>query len=184
MERTTKMKTLCVILFTFTLLHKVVLVEDEEASVDIDNSDSVSTVSETQEAFSNEWKTDLANINESNLTNGSHLAHNGSSNSSLKIKPVCTSESGCSPSLQCLNMTTINDTNTTDIVNQGKVVKVISGQLQYLLENPLYTNSCLLVLFYAVWCPYSIEFIPMFNVLGKKFPQLPVLALDFGAEEP
>ena len=118
-------------------------------------------------------------FSELNLSNISQSENNVTS----KIRHICTAEGGCSPPLTCRNMSTLNNSNVTDIINQNKVVNVTSDQLQYILENPNFTNSCVLVFFYTVWCTYSMEFVPVYNVLAKHFPQMPVLAYDFGAQK-
>ena len=171
---------LYVLIFCISLSPDVISSE-EETSIDANNSKTIPTSFEEQEISS---KTDNpVNVSQSNLTNLTDSSNNRTSNTSVRIRPICTSEDGCNPPLHCCNISTINDTNTTGIIGQGKVVKVTSEKLQYILESPLYTNSCLLVMFYAVWCPYSVEFAPTFNSLGRHFPQILVLALDFGTEE-
>lgn len=108
------------------------------------------------------------------------------SNITMKIKPVCTPERGCNPPLNCSDVSTAlsNDSNVTNVFGHQRVVKVTPEQLEYLLEAPIFTNTCILVMYYAVWCPYSVQFIPTFNIVGKLFPtQLTVVAMDFGARE-
>ena len=164
--------------------------EDDNANL-IDASNRV----ESKNVLTDEFPQQTAELN----GNLSHLSQNNKSfkfselnlsnisqsesNVTSKIRHICTAEGGCSPPLTCRNMSTLNNSNVTDIINQNKVVNVTSDQLQYILENPNFTNSCVLVFFYTVWCTYSMEFVPVYNVLAKHFPQMPVLAYDFGAQK-
>ena len=97
------------------------------------------------------------------------------------VWPVCTAEEGCKPRLNCSNLTEIADEHLRPIVNEQKVVLVTEEQLAEVLSNKTLPCACLLVMFYARWCPYSIAFVPTYNLLGHTLPQLPVLAFDFGA---
>jgi thiol-disulfide isomerase/thioredoxin len=132
-------------------------------------------------------KSDLEETLEANGTSTNDSITNAKEDSSMNktnfIKPLCT-EDGCNPRLNCSNLTSISLINETymNIFTQPRVVNVSAHQLQYILEDSLFTNSCVLVLFYAAWCPYSIDFTPTYNALAKYFPQLTVLAMDFGNE--
>ncbi len=101
-----------------------------------------------------------------------------------RTKHVCVPYEGCTPPLNCTDFTNFNDSNLEGMVNQGHTVGVNLTQLQYLLENITHVNTCVIVMFYATWCPYSIGFGPIFNKLGVVFPQLPVVAFDFGLYSP
>ena len=99
-------------------------------------------------------------------------------------RPVCEVGKGCRPRLQCLDFSSLNDSELVDVVGQRRAVIVSVNQLEYILENPGHVNGCVLVMFYGDWCPYSIEFAPVYNALGARFPDLLVVAVDYGAQEP
>lgn len=99
-------------------------------------------------------------------------------------RPVCEAGKGCHPQLQCLNFSSLNDSDLEGIVGQRRAVIVSADRLESILENPAHVNGCVLVMFYGQWCPYSVEFAPTYNALGRRFPDLLVLAFDFGAQEP
>ena len=100
-------------------------------------------------------------------------------------RPMCEVGKGCNPRLQCLNFSSLNDSNLEGVVGRRRAVIVSVDQLEYILENPGgHVNGCILVMFYGDWCPYSVEFAPVYNELGMRFPDLLVLAVDFGAQEP
>ena len=117
-----------------------------------------------------------------NATNTSNTNSTGT-----KLKPVCTVEQGCVPPLACsvVNASLLNDSHVVRVFGRQGVVNVTSAQLETLLDSPVFTNSCLLVFYYAVWCPYSVEFMPTYNLLGFAFPNnsLTVAALDFGRKD-
>ena len=99
-------------------------------------------------------------------------------------KPICDVNKGCNPPLQCLNLSTVNDSEMAGVINQGRVVEINASQLEYLLDSSKYTNTCMILMFFARWCQYSANFAPVYNSLGHSFPQLPILALDFGDQDP
>uniref|UniRef100_A0A1X7ULK7 Thioredoxin domain-containing protein n=1 Tax=Amphimedon queenslandica TaxID=400682 RepID=A0A1X7ULK7_AMPQE len=123
------------------------------------------------------------------ITEGPNLTgHNSSLNSTgSKLKPICTLEQGCVPPLTCVGVNTslLNDSHMTGVFGKRGVVNVTSAQLETLLDSPVFTNSCLLVLYYATWCPYSVDFMPTYNELGLVFPNdsLTIVALDFGKKD-
>lgn len=123
------------------------------------------------------------------ITEGLNLtSHNSSLNATgSKIKPVCTLEQGCVPPLTCVGVNTslLNDSHMTGVFGKSGVVNVTSAQLETLLDSPVFTNSCLLVLYFAAWCPYSVDFMPIYNDLGLMFSNnsLTVVALDFGKKD-
>ena len=93
-------------------------------------------------------------------------------------KPVCKQGVGCDVPLNCFNYTRLTGNGTK------RTLEVTPHKLELILENPSYTNICAVVMFYAPWCPYSVEFARRFNALGRSFRELPVLALDFTANDP
>lgn len=129
---------------------------------------------------------DALNDEETNVsTNTSEETIMSSQNvTQVRIKHVCVPYEGCTPALNCSNTFLTNDSNLEGLVNQGHVVGVNSMQLQYLLENVTHANSCVIVMFYTVWCQHSIDFAPVYNKLGVVFPRIPVVAMDFGFHSP
>lgn len=124
----------------------------------------------------------MYNTSESQITTSHVMAT--PSPLSRPSKPICEINKGCTPPLQCLNLSTVNDPGLTPFLNQGKVVEINSSQLEYLLDSPKFTNACMVLMFFAKWCQYSVNFAPVYNALGHSFSQLPVLALDFGDQDP
>ena len=129
--------------------------------------------------------TDNASVYNENSTlsssNSDPQAHNITQ---TRVKHTCVPYEGCTPQLNCTDYTRINDSKLDGIIKQGKVVAVNLTRLQYLLENVTYANSCVLVMFYMVWCQHSIDFVPVYNKLGVVFPQMPVVAMNFGLFSP
>lgn len=97
-------------------------------------------------------------------------------------KPICDADTGCNPRLNCSNFLLGKVSSLTHVFNQSRVVGINASQLQLILDSYRYTNTCVVVMFYARWCPFSVEFSPIYNALGRSFPELPFLALDFGGE--
>lgn len=101
-----------------------------------------------------------------------------------RVRHICIPHVGCTPQLNCTNVSLLNDTMLQGIANQSQVVGVNLTQLVYLLENISSTNTCIVVMFYTTWCQYSVDFAPVYNKLGVVFPQIPVVAMDFGLYSP
>ena len=137
-----------------------------EELIDNDNSSKNDSTSE-----------DLLSIEgDHNLTNTTTVPQ--------RIRHTCIPHVGCSPQLNCTNVSLLNDTMLQGIANQSQVVGVNLTQLEYLLENISSTNACIVVMFYTTWCQYSVDFAPVYNKLGVVFPQIPVIAMDFGLYSP
>ena len=102
---------------------------------------------------------------------------NSSSSSEQKAwkKPKCLEKLGCDQPLNCFNYTSRAEGNGTFIV--------LPHDLELILENPAVTNTCAVVMFYAAWCPYSVDFARKFNALGRSFEELPVMAVDFAEND-
>ncbi|CAG2066841.1 unnamed protein product, partial [Timema podura] len=110
-----------------------------------------------------------------------------------------------SDELVSLNTTVINDNttgvaiigtddgNTTSILvacNQGKVMEQPSVELvnntrlvSILVTEPNITNrrtpaDCVVLLFYARFCPFSSMAAPHFNALPRAFPRIQMAAVD------
>lgn len=145
----------------------------ESNSAKKNSDEDIEDVIETKDSTENS-STDKNLINEANNT---------VNKTQSRVKHICIPHLGCEPALNCTNLSLLKDPKMEGIINQREVVGVNLTQLQYLLENAS-TNSCVLVMFYAVWCTYSVEFAPIYNQLGRSFPQIPVVAMDFGSHSP
>ena len=137
------------------------------------------TLEDTSTKLDSEAGSEDANIevdSETEATADKRPAKNGT-----VVWPVCTANDGCKPRLNCSNLTEITDEHLSAIINRQRVVKVTEEELTQVLSNKTLPSACLMVMFYARWCPYSIQFVPTYNLLGSTMPGLPVLAFDFGA---
>ena len=88
-------------------------------------------------------------------------------------RPICKTEVGCDIPLNCYNYS----------LKERGALKVTPHKLEAILENPSVTNTCAVVLFYAPWCPYSVDFALRFNALGRSYNELPFLAVDFNEND-
>lgn len=154
-------------------------------------SDELEPAHETEEPGVNEGTMPPLNdvINESNNHTTEEIDGNNSTTvvneidhnaTQTRIRHECIPYEGCSPPLNCSSLTNINDSNLVGVANQGRVVGINTSQLHYLLENLSHTNICAIVMFYDTRCQYSIDFGWVYNKLGVVFPQLPVVAIDYG----
>ena len=93
-------------------------------------------------------------------------------------KPVCKESTGCDIPLNCFNYSTLTNKRLL------RAIKVDTYNLELILEDSSTTNSCVVVMFYVPWCPYSTDFARQFNALGRSFKELAVLAVDFSESDP
>lgn len=97
-------------------------------------------------------------------------------------RPVCTKGEGCDIPLNCYDFVT---NGPHEIVpDPPRAVELTPLELQNLLGNGTYKNCCALVMFYAPWCEYSVNFAQRFNAIGRTFLNLPVIAVDLSAHDP
>ena len=97
-------------------------------------------------------------------------------------RPVCKEGEGCNIPLNCYDFVT---NGPRDIVpDPPRVVELTPLELQNLLGNGTYKNCCALVMFYAPWCEYSVNFAQKFNAIGRTFLNLPVISVDLSAHDP
>ena len=97
-------------------------------------------------------------------------------------RPVCKEGEGCDIPLNCYDFIA---NGPRDIVpDPPKAVELTPLELQNLLGNGTYKNCCALVMFYAPWCEYSVNFAQKFNAIGRTFLKLPVIAVDLSAHDP
>lgn len=106
--------------------------------------------------------------------NNSCTVHNNETNR----RPVCKAVTGCDVPLNCYNHSVMT------MLNGNMAIKVTPRHLEHILENSSVSNVCALVMFYAPWCPYSVEFARQFNAIGRTFRELPVLAIDYSENDP
>ena len=59
------------------------------------------------------------------------------------------------------------------IVNTTELVEMLN-----LNKKPKSSSPCVMVLFFAPWCPFCAETAPHYNALARAFPQLDVVAVD------
>ena len=100
-------------------------------------------------------------------------------------RPICKAGLGCDVPLNCFNYSSLNATSNKAAIskNNRTVMKVTAYELEGILEDPLITNTCAVVMIYAPWCPYSADFARQFNALGRTYRELPVLALDLNEND-
>ena len=98
-------------------------------------------------------------------------------------RPKCDEIGGCNVPLHCFDFSQLNE-NTSVIPNPPHSVLVTPHQLESIVENATVQNCCAVVLFYAPWCTFSVQFARKFNALGRSFNSLPILAVDLAENEP
>jgi thiol-disulfide isomerase/thioredoxin len=64
------------------------------------------------------------------------------------------------------------------LVNGSHFLHVLSEQFNSNVTNRTTPAKCMLVFFFAPWCPFSAEAAPHFNAFGRIYSDLPVLAVD------
>jgi hypothetical protein len=97
-------------------------------------------------------------------------------------RPICKEGEGCDIPLNCYDFVT---NGPRDIVpDPPRVVELTPLELQNMLGNGTYKNCCALVMFYAPWCEYSVNFAQKFNAIGRTFLNLPVISVDLSAHDP
>lgn len=115
-------------------------------------------------------------------TDGSKAVH-GNVSEACTARPKCDELSGCTTPLNCFNFTLLGG-NTTAIPPLPSVVVVTPNKLEEIVEDTSIQNVCAVVLFYAPWCTFSVQFARKFNALGRSFEGLPFLAVDLAENEP
>lgn len=97
-------------------------------------------------------------------------------------RPICKEGEGCDIPLNCYDFVTKGPQNI--VPDPPSVVELTPLELQNLLGNGTYKNCCVLVMFYAPWCEYSVNFAQKFNAIGRTFLNLPVISVDLSAHDP
>lgn len=90
-------------------------------------------------------------------------------------RPKCQEKVGCDKPLHCFNYSSLTK-------NKG-AFQVLPHDLERIIENPAVMNICAVVMFYAPWCPYSVDFARQFNALGRSFKELLIMAVDFAEND-
>ena len=97
-------------------------------------------------------------------------------------RPVCKEGEGCDIPLNCYDF--VANSPSEYVPDPPRTIELTPLQLQSLLANGTYKNCCALVMFYAPWCEYSVNFAQKFNAIGRTFLNLPVIAVDLSANDP
>ena len=99
------------------------------------------------------------------------------------LRPKCDEISGCNVPLHCFDFKQLSNSASV-IPDPPQPLLVTPHQLEGILEDTAVQNSCAVVLFYAPWCTFSVQFARKFNALGRSFDGLAVLAVDLAENEP
>ncbi|XP_033738674.1 uncharacterized protein LOC117326148 [Pecten maximus] len=112
--------------------------------------------------------------NDSSL-NFTKIVENGTLDKSLGEDDELTNKTDKKVRFQC------NGKNFTDANVTAHTVKIVNntGLLNALnFDKNESVSDCVLVLFFAPWCPFCAKMAPNYNALARAFPQLEVLAVD------
>lgn len=99
------------------------------------------------------------------------------------LRPKCDETSGCNTPLHCFDFSK-SENGTSQFASFRGVVLVTPRELERIVEDTAVQNVCAIVLFYAPWCTFSVQFARKFNALGRSFTGLPILALNLAESEP
>lgn len=97
--------------------------------------------------------------------------------------PKCDEASGCNVPLHCFDFKSV-PAYAFVIPDPPQVMRVSPHRLEAIVEDAAIQNCCAVVLFYAPWCTFSVQFARKFNALGKSFENLPILAVDLAENDP
>ena len=115
--------------------------------------------------------------------NNTHCGASDNLSEVTVLRPKCEDGRGCDAPLHCLDFKTL-ESNASIIPDPPQVVLVTPRKLENILEVHNVPNCCAVVLFYAPWCAFSVQFARKFNALGRSFENLPILAVDLAENEP
>lgn len=65
----------------------------------------------------------------------------------------------------------ISEPSSARILNSTELLELLG-------KNGSSSNHCTVVLFYAIWCVFSMRMAPAYNALARAFPMLDVVAID------
>lgn len=99
------------------------------------------------------------------------------------LRPKCDEASGCNVPLNCFNFRELGNDSSV-IPDPPQALLVTPHQLEDIVETTSVQNCCAVVLFYAPWCTFSVQFARKFNALGRSFDSLPILAVDLAENDP
>lgn len=121
------------------------------------------------------------------LLNGSSAGGRGGRydnvSEACSARPKCDEIGGCTAPLHCFDFRLLTG-DASVIPNPPRVMNVTPHQLESIVEDAAVQNICAVVLFYAPWCTFSVQFARKFNALGRSFDSLPFLAVDLSEHEP
>lgn len=98
------------------------------------------------------------------------------------LRPKCDEASGCNVPLNCFNFREL-DNDSSVIPDPPQALLVTPHRLEDIVETTSVQNCCAVVLFYAPWCTFSVQFARKFNALGRSFDSLPILAVDLAEND-
>lgn len=153
-------------------------VGDSALNSDVENvTDSVLSSGAEDSALNS----DVENVTDSALS--SEAEDNTTVSEVSLVRPKCDVGKGCDTLLHCFDFKTL-PSNASIIPDPPQAVVVTPHQLESIVENQTMQNCCAVVLFYAPWCTFSVQFAQKFNALGRSFKNLPILAVDMAENEP
>lgn len=66
---------------------------------------------------------------------------------------------------------------------QHQLVSIVNvTQLLSQLSTQQTAGACIIVLFYATWCPFSMRISPAYNALGRLIPGIPLYAVEIARQ--
>lgn len=126
---------------------------------------------------------DVENITDSVISSEAENSTNTTVSEVSLARPKCDAGKGCDAKLHCFDFKTLPP-NASIIPDPPQAVVVTPHQLEEIIEDQAMQNCCAVVLFYAPWCTFSVQFARKFNALGRSFESLPILAVDMADNEP
>ena len=151
---------------------------DSALNSDVENITDSALSSEAEDSALN---SDVENVTDSALS--SEAEGNTTVSEVSLVRPKCDVGKGCDTLLHCFDFKTL-PSNASIIPDPPQAVIVTPHQLESIVENQTMQNCCAVVLFYAPWCTFSVQFAQKFNALGRSFENLPILAVDMAENEP
>lgn len=125
----------------------------------------------------------LSISNNTSTCTGSTIDFNVTLADKGSLRPKCDEASGCNVPLNCFNFREL-DNGSSVIPDPPQALLVTPHQLEDIVETTSVQNCCAVVLFYAPWCTFSVQFARKFNALGRSFDSLPILAVDLAENDP
>ena len=168
-----------------TLLQLPNTLSDAE-DVDLSTAISANSTYNTEQSQCTSRKPTLKDIllNRSRCDCGNMTSANDSAieSKACLVRPRCDEINGCNAPLHCFDFQQLG--NASIIRDPPQTVRVTPHQLESIVEDAAMQNVCAIVLFYAPWCAFSVQFARKFNALGRSFDRLPILAVDLAENDP